>query len=127
MKLLAQAGNTGASEVFGSIKPPEPVTNTYGVLGGDGAGLTGFISDIIILLTIIGGIWALFNIIIGGLALITSDGDSAKLTEFGSKLSMTIVGLVLMVGAPLIAAIIGFLVYGDATMLLQPTLLGPGS
>lgn len=126
MKLIAQVGSQ-TEEIFGRINAPQPVENTYGALGGGGAGLTGFISDIIILLTIVGGIWALFNIIIGGLSLITSDGDSSKLSEFGGKLSMTVIGLILMVGAPLIAAIIGFLVFGDATTLLSPTLIGPGN
>lgn len=123
MKLLAQA--PAANEIFGTIEAPEPVKNTYGVLGGGGAGLTGLVSDLIILLTILGGIWALFNIVIGGFTLITSDGDSKKLSELGGKITMTVIGLILMVGAPLIAAIIGFLVFGDATILLQPTLTGP--
>jgi hypothetical protein len=122
MSLIAQATNS----VFGRIEPPAPVQNTYGALGDGNAGLTGFISDIIIFITIVGGLWFLVNVVIGGLKLITSEGDSKKLSEFGTRLSMMVVGLILMVGAPLIAAIIGFMVFGDATALLNPTIVGIG-
>lgn len=121
MPLLAQA-----EDIVGQIKPPSQVQETYGVLG-EGAGLTGFISDIIILISIVGGIWFLINVLIGGFTLITSGGDSKKLSEFGSKLSMMVIGLILMVGAPLIAALIGFIVFGDTMSLLRPTIVGPGN
>lgn len=122
MPLLAQ----GTSDIIGEIRPPAPVQGTYGVLG-EGAGLTGFLSDMIVLITIVGGIWFLINILIGGFTLITSNGDSKKMAEFGTRLSMMIVGLILMVGAPLIAALIGFMVFGDTMALLNPTLVGPGN
>jgi len=121
MKLLAD------TSVFGEIKPPPAVENSYGILGENatGAGLTGFLSNAIILLTIVGGLWALFNIVTGGFALITSDGDTKEMSKLGEKLTMTVVGLILMVGAPLIAALIGFFVFGNATILLNPVIPGP--
>ncbi len=115
-----------ADSVFGEIKPPAPVQETYGVLGDGNPGITGFISDIIIFITIIGGLWFLINVVIGGLKIITAEGDSKKLSEFGTRLSMMVIGLILMVGAPLIAAIIGFLVFGDSMALLNPTIVGIG-
>ena len=111
--------------VFGTIEAPEQVQNTYGVLGSGNPGLTGLLSDVIVLITIIGGVWALFNIVTGGFALITAEGDTKQLSEFGNKLTMTIMGLILMVGAPLIAALIGFFVFGDATALLKPSIPTP--
>jgi uncharacterized membrane protein len=119
-------------ELFGEIRPPEVVENSYGVLGAQGnPGLTGFLSNAIILVTIIGGLWALFNVVTGGLTLITAEGDSKELSKLGEKLNMTVIGLILMVGAPLIASLIGFFVFGDASILLKPSipsaqsLLGP--
>jgi hypothetical protein len=122
MSLLAR----DTSSIVGEIRPPVQVQETYGVLG-EGAGLTGFLSDIIILMTIIGGIWFLINVVIAGFTLITSNGDSKKLSEFGTRISMMVVGLILMVAAPLIAAIIGFMVFGDTMALLNPTIIGPGN
>jgi len=122
MALLAQ----NVSDVIGEIKPPAAVEDTYGVLG-QGAGLTGFISDLIMLITIVGGIWFLINVLIGGFTLITANGDSKQLADFGGRISMMIIGLIIMVAAPLIAAIIGFMVFGDTMALLNPTIMGPGN
>jgi hypothetical protein len=115
-----------AKSVFGTISVPEPVANSYGELGPDSPGLTGFISDMVVLISVIGGLWFLINVVIGGLKLITADGDSKKLSEFGTRLSMMVIGLILMVGAPLIAALIGFVIFGDSTSLLTPTITGVG-
>lgn len=110
-------------DIFGQIEAPPPVVNTYGPLGGTNPGLTGFLSDIVFLITLIGGLWFLVSLVINGLTLITADGDSKKLSEFGTKLSMMVIGLILMVGAPLIAVLIGYMVFGDGMSLLRPTIV----
>lgn len=119
-KFLAQG-----SSVFGNIEPPAAIQQ-YGELGGSGAGLNGFISNIIVFVTLTGGIWALFNIIMAGFALITADGDSKKVGEMGNKISMTFLGLLVMIAAPLIAAILGLFFFQDATFFLSPVFKGPG-
>lgn len=119
--LIAQAN------VFGQIKPPAVVEDSYGVLGA-GAGLTGFISRLIVVVTIAGGIWALFNVLLAGFSVITASDDSKKLGEMSSKITNTFIGLLVMVAAPLIAALIGLFFFGDAGFLLQPVIQGaPGS
>jgi len=120
-KLLA----VDSPSVFGTIEPPEAIKQ-YGELGGGGAGLSGFISNIIVFITLVGGLWALFNIIIAGFTLITSDGDSKKVGEMGNKITMTFLGLLIMVAAPLLAAIIGLFLFQDATYFLKPVFKGPG-
>lgn len=123
MKNLLSAA-TG-SNVFGTIEPPEAIKQ-YGELGGGGAGLSGFISNLIVFVTLVGGLWALFNIIIAGFTLITADGDSKKVGEMGNKISMTFLGLLVMVIAPLLAAVIGLFLFKDATYFLRPVFKGPG-
>lgn len=126
MRLLAQATpNSDVESVFGTIQAPEAVQR-YGLIGGSGAGPTGFISNIIVLITIIAGIWALFNIISAGVSVITSDGDSKKVGEMASKITNTFIGLLIMVAAPLLTALIGLFFFGDAGYFLNPTILGPG-
>ena len=122
--LIAQAG-----DIFGKIEAPAEITEGYGVLGASGAGggLTGFISNIIALITMVGGLWALFNILYFGFEIISSGGDSKKLAEAGGKFSNTFIGVAIMVAAPLLAALIGFFFFGDSSKLLSPTIAGPGS
>ncbi len=121
-RLLAQA----QTNPFGTIKAPDVIENSYGVLG-TGAGLTGLVSRIIVLITIVGGIWALFNILIAGFSVITAADDSKKISEMSSKITNTFIGLLVMVAAPLLAALIGLFFFGDAGFFLQPVIVGaPG-
>lgn len=115
------------SSAFGQIKPPSVIENSYGVLG-QGAGLTGFVSRLIVVITIAGGIWALFNVLLAGFSVITASDDSKKLSEMSSKITNTFIGLLVMIAAPLLAALIGLFFFGDAGFLLQPVIQGaPGS
>lgn len=120
--LIAQAG-TSASNAFGKIEPPDVIAQSYGTLGS-GAGLTGFVSRIIVLITIVAGLWALFNILFAGFSVITSSDDSKKISEMSSRITNTFIGLLVMVAAPLIAALIGLFFFGDASFLLNPEIIG---
>lgn len=113
------------SSVFGTIKAPDAIKQ-YGELGGGGAGLAGFISNIIVFVTVVGGLWALFNIITAGFSLINAGGDTKKVSEMGTQISMTFFGLLIMIAAPLLAALIGQFLLGDATFFLRPVFKGPG-
>jgi hypothetical protein len=125
-QLLAQAAQQTTS-IFGKIEAPDVVKNTYGVLGGSGPGITGLISNVVVLITVVGALLAFFNILRGGLDVINSNGDSKKLADLGSRLSTTFLGLLIMVAAPLIASLVGFLLFGDGFALLKPQIFGPGS
>jgi hypothetical protein len=126
--LLAQARtNPQIQNVFGTIEAPEPVQR-YGLIGSPGSqgGPTAFISNIIILVTVVAGIWALINVLLAGFTLVTSDGDSKKISEMSSKITNTFIGLLVMVAAPLIAAIFGLFLFGRADYFLNPQIFGPG-
>lgn len=127
--LLAQApANPQIQNVFGTIEAPEAVQR-YGVIGDPNSpgGPTAFISNVVILITIIAGIWALINILLAGFTLVTSDGDSKKISEMSSKITNTFLGLLVMVAAPLIAAIFGLFLFGQADYFLNPQIFGPGA
>lgn len=113
------------SSPFGTIQPPEAVQK-YGVLGGSGGGLVQFISNLIVLVTVLGGVWALFNIILAGFALVTSDGDPKKVGQMTEKITTSFIGLLVMVSAPLLAALLGLLIAGRADYFLRPEIFGPG-
>ncbi len=113
------------SNPFGTIQAPEAIEQ-YGALGSGGSGLAGFISNLIVFITVVGGLWALFNIIMAGFSLVTAGGDTKKIGEVGNKISMTFFGLLIMIAAPVLAALIGQFLLGDATFFLRPVFKGPG-
>lgn len=118
MKLLAQAG-----EIVGSIE--SPLANTgYGSIQSGAVGM--FITNILRLAFVAAGIYALFNFIIAGYSYMNAAGDSKRLTAAWSRIWQSLLGLVIIVGSFAIASLFGYLIFGNAGFILNPTIYGPG-
>jgi hypothetical protein len=92
----------------------------YG-LEGRGAGesptiFNNFFTRLIGILTVIAGIWFFFVLMTGGIQWISAGSDKAKVESARQKITIGIVGLVVVIGAIFIADIIGrFLGFGGIT------------
>jgi len=123
MSLLAQID---PQTVFGTVNPPPGVAAFDAAAGGgENIGLLLFASNLIRIVTVIAGIWVLFNFIMAGFTYINSSGDSGAHKKVMEQLSMSVIGLVLIVAAYTIAALVGLLVFGDASYILNPQICGP--
>ena len=115
--------------VFGSVQNPlcriSATGCGYGGLTESGGGLIGFASNIIRLITIVAGIWAMFNLIFAGFAYVTSQGDPKALEAARSKIFMSIIGLIIIAASFIMAAIFGQILFGDYTAILNPQVFGP--
>ena len=108
-----------ADPIFGQIEAPQGVAQLNDQ-DESGMGLILFISNIIKIATIVAGVWTMFNFIIAGFTYITSANDSGKIAKIGESLTNSVVGLVIIVASYTIAAIIGLLIFGDATYIISP-------
>jgi hypothetical protein len=119
-KLIAQG------TAFGKVDPPKGV-DLYNAKagGGDAIGILLFVSNLVKLLTVIGGIWVMFNFVSAGLMYITSSGDKGVHTKVRDQMTMSIIGLILIVAAYTFIGIAGFLIFGDASYILNPKITGP--
>lgn len=115
MKILAE----DVSQIFGQVQSP---ISSYGGLSGIGP----FITNIIRLIFVAGGIYALFNFLIAGFSYINAGGDSKKLEHAWSRIWQSLMGLVILVGSFALASLIGQIFFGNANFLLSPTIYGPG-
>ncbi len=115
--------NSNDSSVFGEIKPP-PGVDQYNI-AADGIGLILFVSRVIRLLTVVAGIYVLFNVILAGYIYISSSGDSSAHQKVRDQLTFSIIGLLIIVGSYTIAGIVGLILFGDATFIINPTICGP--
>lgn len=112
-----------AQNPFGNISPPPGVA-------GYGTGATGIISIINIilrLLIIAGGIYALVNIILAGYGFMSAGGDPKAIEKSWAKIWQSLIGLLLIAGAFVIIAVISQILFGDATIILDPKIVAPGS
>lgn len=108
--LLAQGNLMGTVDVPPGVKE----------FAAGPAGLIVFISNMIKLISVIAGLFGLFNIISAGYTYLSSGGN-AKATEGAmNQLTYSLIGLMIIVGAFTITALISLLLFGDATYILNP-------
>ena len=99
---------------------------SYGDVGSAGGGLVGLISNLLKFGTIAAGVFALFNIIIAGFMYISAGENPETTAQAWQKIYMSLIGLAVIAGAFTVAAILSYILFGDATVILNPTIYGPG-
>ncbi len=109
------------ASVFGNID--NPVTS-YGDVN---TGLPSFITNIVTVIFVAAGLYAFFNLMISGFTYITAGGDEKKIQAAMYSINMSLVGLIIMVGAAAVTGIVSFVLFGDAGAILSPVIKGPGS
>ena len=106
---------------FGTINPP---ITSYGNVD---TGLPTFITNVITVIFAAAGLFAFFNLMIAGFSYISAAGDTKKIEAATYSINMSLMGLVIMVGAAAVTGIVSYLLFGSATAILQPKITGPGS
>ncbi|MBU0619172.1 hypothetical protein KKD62_02970 [Patescibacteria group bacterium] len=109
-------------QIFGSVDMP-PGVEKYGIL--QAGGLISFLSNIIKLISIGAGIFSLVNLVLAGLGFIGSSGDPKKTAAAWEKIWMSLIGLLIIVSSFVLAAIIGYIIFGSVNAILIPQIYGP--
>ncbi len=116
---LAQAEDS----VFGTVSPPPGITDYD--KAAQGIGLIPFLSNLIRIITIAGGIFVMVNILYAGWIYISSSGDASAHEKVANTITYSVVGLAIIVFSYTAAALAGTIFFGDATFILNPTICGP--
>ena len=111
-----------AQNPFGTIQTP-PGIDKYGSLT-DG-GLVNLLSNVLKLLIVVAGIYTLLQIILAGYQFISAGGDSKAVGEAWAKIWQSLIGLLIVAGAFLFAALFGWLIFGDPTAIIKPVIYTP--
>jgi len=124
--LLAAAADPGggggaSSGIFGTVTSPYVTGYT-----GDVSGLIFFLTNILRLVFLVAGLFSLIKIVIAGFGYINAGGEPKKIEQAWANIWQALVGLFIIVSSFAIAAIIGQLLFGNATYILSPTLFGVG-
>lgn len=106
---------------FGKIALPSGVAE----YGDFGTGLVKFLNNILKLLIVGAGLFAFFNIIIAGYSFLGAGGDPKKIEQAWARIWQSLLGLLFVAGAFVLAAIFGILLFGDPSAIISPKIYGP--
>lgn len=108
-----------AQSIFGRVGQPSALTT----LGTVEEGAFGNLINLILKVLIVGaGLYALFNLVLAGYAFMSAGDDAKKVAGAWAKIWQTLLGLLFAAGAFVLAAIFGYLLFGNAGQLLTPTI-----
>ncbi len=106
-------------QVIGTIPPPSPLAKFGPVQAG---GIGTFINLLVDIIIVAAGLYALFNLLLAGYAFMSAGDDPKKMAAAWGKIYQTVLGLVVVAGAFVLAAIFGWLIYGNFNALLKPSI-----
>lgn len=118
-KIFAQT-NSDVKNLFGTVT--NPLATTYGDYN---TGLIALLTNIIRLAFVAAGVFALFNFIVAGFQYMNAGGDAKALAAAWSRIWLSLVGLIILVGSFALAALFGLLFFGNAGFILNPVIYGP--
>jgi hypothetical protein len=123
---LAQDGGTIDSEsIFGTLETPPGVDKIQETQAPGDIGLLVFISRLIRIGTVISGLWTVGNLLLAGYTYASSKGDAAAHTKVRDIITLSAVGLMIIITSYTIAGVLGLLLFNDATYIINPKLVGP--
>lgn len=111
-----------ALQILGKVEKT-PGLARFGDL--DQGGLVGLLNVVFKLLIVIAGLFTLLQLIFAGYGFISAGGDSKSVEAAWAKIWQSIVGLTVVAGAFVLAAIFGYLIFGDAGAILSPKIYVP--
>ena len=113
------------TDLFGTVQNPLQTAEGGGYPGLLEGGLVLLFSNILRLVFVAAGIYAFLNFIVAGFQYIQAGGDTKALTAAWDRIWQSLLGLVIIVGSFALAALFGYLIFGDASYILNPKIYGP--
>jgi hypothetical protein len=113
--------------IFGDITNPFDLLSPGNYTGGSGEGLIIIISNLVRLTMILAGIYTLINIILAGYGFLSAGGDAKLVQKSQERIWRSVLGLLIVVGSLIIAAVIGYVIFGPGNwnILISPKIFAP--
>lgn len=113
---------------FGNIQNPYNPSGlnvpAYVAAGTTGGALILLVNNLLKFVIVIAGIYSFMNIIIAGYTFLSSP-ESKEIGKAWARIYQSMYGLLIIAGSFVLAAIFGWIIFGDATALLVPKFYGP--
>jgi hypothetical protein len=109
------------AQIIGNI----PIPTAISKYGNFDVGVVRFMNNIFKVLIVIAGVYALLNMLFAGLQFMSASGDSKAVEKAFAKIWQSLIGLLIVAGAFVLAAVFGWLLFGDPGAILNPAIYGP--
>jgi hypothetical protein len=119
LSLIPKAYAQSVSDIVGKVNPS---VTPYGSVT---TGFTSLFNNILRLVFVVAGMYALINFILAGYTYMSAGGDSKQLTKAWDQIWQTILGLIVLAASFVLAGVFGYLIFGDAGYILHPVIYGP--
>jgi len=112
---------------FGSIGQPPGISGAtgYGDYNKIGGGIIFFMNNLLKFTIVVAGLFTLINFMMAGYSFLSAGGDPKKITEATAKIWQSIIGLLIVAGAFVLAAIVGLLIFQDSGAIIKPKIYTP--
>lgn len=91
-------------------------------VGAEDTAILFFLSSLIKVANVLAGIWVAFNVVFAAFDYLSGQGSADAHKKVRERITMSVLGLLLLVVAYVATAIISLLLFGDASYVLQPKL-----
>lgn len=109
---------------IGSIDVPPGVDKQIAKAGaGTDIAIFFFLSSLLKIANVVAGVWIMFNFVLAAFHYLSGQGSSDAHKKVRDKITMSVVGIFLLVLAYAATAIVSLLLFGDATYVLNPTII----
>lgn len=98
------------------------ITNPTSYSSDQGSGLFTFLSNLFKLIGVVAGIYLIIQLILAGFQYVSANGDAKKTEAAWAQIWQSIVGIIIIASAFVIASVVGRLTGID---ILNPTIYGP--
>ncbi|NCO12478.1 MAG: hypothetical protein COZ34_03265 [Candidatus Pacebacteria bacterium CG_4_10_14_3_um_filter_34_15] len=110
--------------LIGDVRSPAGVGTINIESGGseNSIGILLLVSRLLGIVTVIASVWVAVNVIYAAYTYLTGAGKPANHQKASDILTMSIIGLILIVSTYTFAGLIGLLFFGDAAAIINPTI-----
>ena len=112
---------------FGNITNPFDTSglNVPAYAGQSGEGLIVLLNNLLKFVIVVAGLYVLWNLIFAGYGFMSAGGEPKAVEKAWAKIWQSLIGLLVVAGSFVLAAIFGWLIFKDPSALLVPKLYGP--
>lgn len=113
-------------QIIGPI--PNPFKSAYqGTIESSSFGMILFFNNVLKLVIVIAGIFAFIKVLLAGFQFISAGGDAKQISNASLQIWQAALGLLIVAVSFVLAAVFGWLIFGDPTVILNPKIYGPGT